>query len=129
MDTNTLDFQELSDQQQQAREDSPGNLLDTIMRKMAVLNLNDYFIGSYINYPNRKVEVLFSDRIPAQYLEDLQNSIGGDSFNVWVEKTEVEGAAFVLKAGLKDQLGPDDVNVDGNVTVGVELTGDVDVDS
>jgi hypothetical protein len=116
----------LQAQQDRSRR-SAGNLLDQIMRKLSMLSLNDYFLGAYINYPNSKVEVFFSDRVPIDLLNELKNNVQSADFQVQIDETDQEGAKFVLRAALAGSDGPAEVPTAGTVGFDVDLTGMMDV--
>jgi len=109
-------------------QETPGIILDQLMRKMAALQLNDYFLGSAISYPKNEVHVYFSDRTPKESLEQLRDALQSTLFRAKIEETENEGASWLLKATMaQDSEHPTEVPIDGNVQFDVNLSGKVDV--
>ena len=108
---------------------SPGSVLDNIMREVAVRDLNDFYIGSYISSPKGIVQVFFSEHIPPDALLELKNTVQIDDYSVNLEETDKEGAKYVLTAqrDLDEVETPTEITVKGSVGFDVPMDGDVEI--
>jgi len=104
----------------------PGLVLDDVVRKLSVLRLSDYYIGSKADYGSGEVFVYFSESAPKETLDELKTSLMGADKEVSLSESDEEGAKWCLKVR-QSKPSTDEPHLKGGVSVNVTLSGNVDV--
>lgn len=108
---------------------SVGDMLDQIIRKVSLLELADYYMGSYVGYDNQQVKVYFSPFVTKERLEELVDTIDEHNYQIALNETDDNGGGFVLVASGQPISGQDNINavMTGNTDTTVSLDGDIEV--
>lgn len=104
----------------------PGSVLDAAVRKMNLLRLTDYFLGSRIDYEQDVVEVAFAEGVPSEQLELLLTSLEEEEYEAALAEDGAGGTTLTVQVNRPETAGSDVITT-GQADIGVEVTGDVDV--
>jgi len=103
-----------------------GDMIGAVIRHAIAAQLSDYFIGSIADFETSEGRVYFSDEIQEEALDNLVRSLQTDKIQVRLEKSDQEGAEYMLVVSGGSVEG-DDAGTTGRMDVAVDLTGEIPV--
>ena len=118
--------------EQEEQETPLGTLVDGVLRKVSVLRMVDYYLGSSVDYPGRIASLFFSDEAPSATLEKLKSEVESEGTTVVLEEADEEKEAngWVIRVGMTELPGAasaSDVSVSGNIEFTSASQGDIPV--